>query len=205
MCVNNKHFGAFQHRLNFKKINGIEIKGDVKEVAIDQLFREKYPETPINNIMTSALENDENICVPYSANIPGCFTKNKSIHIVGKVKMLPHSITINLQEKPYFWPHPIIALHINPRFENQGGKHIICRNTWANGKWMKEERTEISSANMSPGKTFEMVIACEFDNYQIKLNGNLFAEYKHRCAGEIVDTLQIFGDIVLKKVWLEEK
>lgn len=204
MSVNNRHFGAFPHRIPYKKINAIEVKGDVKEVQIDQLYRECYPDAPIPNIMTEEATNDDaSLPVPYTVNIPSKFTTRKSIHIHAKVKMLPHSITINLQQKHYAWPHPVIALHINPRFSS--GHHIVCRNSWANGKWMKEERTEVSARDLCPGKVFKMTITADFEGYVIQINGQLFAEFKYRCDPQIVDTLDIFGDLTLKKVWIEEK
>lgn len=116
LSINNRHFGSFAHRVPYRKVNGIEVKGDVKQVAIDQVFRERYPEVPIQNIMTQDMLNDDyKFVVPYIANISGSFTRNKSIHIIGRVKLLPHSITINLQQTPYFWPHPskFISTHEN--------------------------------------------------------------------------------------------
>lgn len=206
MGVNGRHFGAYTHRVPYRKINGIEVKGDVKDVAIDQLYRDTYPQVPVENVPSEEPSQDAKfMAVPYIGNIPGGFRKNKTIHIVGKVKMLPHSITINLQEKPYFWPHPVIPLHINPRFSNQGGQHIVCRNSWINGRWLKEERTDLSSHDLSPGKFFKMTIECSFENYAIHINGKYFAEYPFRCEPNIVDTINIFGDICLKKIWIEEK
>lgn len=205
MAVNGKHFGSFNHRVPFRKINGIEVKGDVKEIAIDQLYRDSYPQVPIENVPSQEPTSDAKFTVPYMANIPGGFVRNKTIHIVGKVKLLPHSITINLQEKPFFWPHPVIALHINPRFSNQGGQHIVCRNTWANGRWLREERTTLQAKDLSPGKFFKMSIECGFECYSIFINGRIFAEYPFRCDASIVDTVNIFGDVFLKKIWIEEK
>lgn len=123
MAINQRHFGFYNHRIPFKKINAIEVKGDVKEVAIDQLHRDRYPDVPIPDIFMQEPSDESILAVPYNSNIPGGFTKNKSIHIIARVKMLPHSITINLQSKPFFHPHPIIALHVNPRFG--GGRHVV--------------------------------------------------------------------------------
>jgi hypothetical protein len=164
---------------------------------------DKYPDVPIPEILTQEPSDEVLFPVPFDVNITGGFTRNKSIHIIGKVKLLPHSITINLQSKPFFYPHPIIPLHINPRFG--GGKHVICRNTWNHGKWGKEERTDISSRDLSPGKQFKMTIFCDYECYQIYLNDLLFAEYRHRCETAIADTLTIFGDLILKKVWIVSK
>lgn len=81
---------------------------------------------------------------------------------------------------------------------------MSCRNSWSHGKWGKEERTD-SSRDMIPGKLFKMTIFCDFESYQIYLNDHLFAEYRFRVDTHIIDTLSIFGDLVLKKVWIETK
>lgn len=204
ISVNNRHFGAYTHRIPMKKINAIEVKGDVKEVSIDQLHRDRYPEVPISNILTEEPARDDlKLEVPYVVNIPGNFKRHKSIHIVARVKMLPHSITINLQENSYDWPHPIIPLHINPRFH--GGHHVVCRNSWINGRWQKEERTDVPALFLCPGKVFKLIIECSFECYRILINDHIFGEFYFRCDPEIVKTLKIFGDIVLMKVWIEEK
>jgi hypothetical protein len=179
------------------------VKGDVKEVAIDKLVRECYPDISVPNIFTEEPSDDLKLTVPYLVNIPDAFTRNKSIHILARVKMLPNSITINLQHKHYAWPHAIIPLHINPRFTS--GHHVICRNTWTNGKWLKEERTDVSSHTLCPGKVFKLVIECEAELYRLNFNGQLFGEFNFRCDPSIVDTLNIFGDLVLMKVWIEDK
>jgi len=209
LSVNGKHFGAYNHRIPYKKINSIEVKGDVKEVQIDQLFRDKYPEVPTEAIpsaepVLAADDKHKFMAVPFMAKISGGFTRNKSLHIHGKVKLLPHSITINLQQSSHFWPHPVIPLHINPRFSNQGGKHVVCRNSWVNGKWLKEERTELQAKDLSPGKFFTMVIECQFDSFLIYVNEKFFAEFRFRTE-TIVDAVNIFGDVCLTKVWVESK
>jgi hypothetical protein len=50
-----------------------------------------------------------------------------------------------------------------------------------------------------------MIITADAESYQIKINDLLFAEFNHRFDPKIVDTLNIFGDLLLKKVWIEEK
>jgi hypothetical protein len=202
ISVNKYHFCAYAHKINYKKINAIEVKGDVKGVEIMQLFRDKYPEVPVNDIMTEQPNDELSInAFPFLVNIPNGFTRNKSIHIIAKVKLLPHSFTINLQQTKYFYPHPLIALHLNPRFN---GKHVLCMNTWSCGKWLKENRIDLMTKDLFPGKVFHMKILCDDNCYQIYLNDFLFAEYQFRVDVAFVDTLNIFGDIVLKKVWIEE-
>lgn len=116
----------------------------------------------------------------------------------GKIKMLPHSFYINLQNGNKIWPHPEIAFHFNPRFAKANvGKHIICKNAWYNGKWDKEERTEIA-ADFSPGKPFILEIVCHQQIYEVILNSKVIAEFNFRLDPHKVDTIYIQGDI---KVW----
>lgn len=70
---------------------------------------------------------------------------------------------------------------------------------------MKEERTDLQAKDLSPGKFFKITIECGFEGYTIHVNERFFAEYPFRCEPNIVDTVNIFGDIVLKKLRVEEK
>ena len=54
--------------------------------------------------------------MPYCGRFEECFTSGKEIHVIERVKVLPHSFFINLQDSSLVWPHPNIPLHLNPRF-----------------------------------------------------------------------------------------
>lgn len=207
--VNGKHFGKFSHRVPFKKVNSIEVKGDVTDIEIDQAHLDNYPQVIPANILAVNNNSDNNsnkeyMKVPYYGRLTEQFTAGKTLYIEGRIKMLPHSFTVNLQQSTYIWPHPIIPLHFNPRFGNQGGKHIICRNTWVNNKWGKEERTDTQSVFL-PGKSFVLTIECQEQGYQIYVDGKLFAEYVFRCDVKFVTTVCIFGDVKLKNVYMLSK
>ena len=210
MAVNGRHFGTYSHRIPYKKVIGIEVKGDVKDIEIEQKVLETYPqilpmEIPIQKDKSLVNDNNSSIFkVPYYGKLSESLTNGKTLHIIGKVKLLPHSITINLQQTNYIFPHPIIALHFNPRFGNQGGRHVICRNSWTNGKWLKEERTD-SSSDFMPGKIFHLKFECQHESYQIYLNDQFFAEYMFRADPSVVDTINVYGDILLKNIFVENK
>lgn len=110
-----------------------------------------------------------------------------------------HSIVVNLQHGDSIWPHPTIAFHLNPRFANIGGKHMIVKNSWLDGKWDREERSEIHTDFM-PSRSFHMLIECGDVSYNVFLNGKFIAEFRFRIKPDIVDTLYIQGDITLKHV-----
>lgn len=60
---------------------------------------------------------------PVTFLLPGAFQQDWQLEIYGRVKILPHSFYINLQEGFHQWPQPKIPLHLNPRF----GKHIYIQ------------------------------------------------------------------------------
>lgn len=124
------------------------------------------------------------------------------LHMFGRVKFLPHSFYLNLQGGHNIWPHPIVALHINPRFTGIGGKHWITRNSWMNGKWDHEERSQMCTDFM-PSREFHMCIACTDSGYLVYVNDKLIVTYDHRVDMAIVDTVYVQGDIRLGRMVLE--
>lgn len=141
--------------------------------------------------------------MPYYGELKKIFSNGYRIQITGRVKLLPHSFYVNLQQGTKIWPHPNIPFHLNPRFANIGGKHVICRNSWQNGEWDREERTEIHMDFM-PGKEFSLTINCCDSSYNVYLNDKFIAEFQFRMNENLVDTIYIQGDIHLYSVTLEK-
>lgn len=140
--------------------------------------------------------------MPYYGRLPRLKFGNR-LHIFGCVKTLPHSFYLNLQTGHNIWPHPIIAFHVNPRFKGAGGKHVITRNSWLDGKWDREERSELTTDFM-PSRAFHMCITCTDSGYLVYVNDKLIVTYDHRVDLELVDTVYIQGDIRLGRLVLEE-
>lgn len=137
--------------------------------------------------------------MPYYGKLTEKFEKGTRLHIFGRVKVLPHSFYVNLQHGEHIWPHPTIAFHLNPRFANIGGKHVIVKNSWLDGKWDREERGEIHTDFM-PSRVFHMYIECDDTSYNVYVNNKRIAEFKFRIKPYIVDTVYIQGDIKLQFV-----
>lgn len=56
IATNGFHFTEFRHRVPFKKVNAIEVKGDVTDVAVEQKIVTTYPHriyTAGQNILTT--------------------------------------------------------------------------------------------------------------------------------------------------------
>ena len=140
--------------------------------------------------------------MPYYGKLQEKLKPGTRLHIYGQVKILPHSFYVNLQQGDKIWPHPTIAFHFNPRFANVGGKHIVCRNSWFDGKWDHEERSEINT-DFLPSRPFHMMIDCSDAAYFVYVNDKFISEYRYRTNANIVDTIYVQGDIKLKKILLE--
>lgn len=81
---------------------------------------------------------------------------------------------------------------------------MIVKNSWLDGKWDREERSEIHTDFM-PSRTFHLEIVYNSDAYHVFLNDKLIAEFAKRTDPSIVDTVFIYGDIKLKYVSQESE
>ncbi|XP_053662599.1 galectin-8-like [Anopheles marshallii] len=216
ICVNGRHFNAFRHRLPYRKICTLEVKGDVREVAVEQCYMECYPQLELELVRQLSLDaivssklrvpcsqpDADGKPMPYTGVLRAPFIDGYKLHLYGRVKLLPHSFYVNLQSSAYVWPHPNILFHLNPRFGSVGGRHVICRNSWINGKWDREERSE-NMTDFAPGKAFHLQIACTDVSYQVSLNDKMIAEFVYRDNPRLVEAVYIQGDIKVFDVVVE--
>ncbi|XP_063699243.1 galectin-8-like [Culicoides brevitarsis] len=222
IAINGKHFASFGHRFPYQKVKGIEIR-DVTDVEVDQIKISEYPvATPfykpsclifetmtkndVDSLVKSVIKNEtpsnDFLPMPYYGRFEDRFTSGKELHILARIKILPHSFFINLQDSTRIWPHPNIPLHLNSRFGQINKKNVIIRNSWLNGKWDEEERCVTQDPHcFVPGGWFHLYIACHDEDYQIYLNDVLIAEYPFRINPNIVNTVLIQGDLRLARVF----
>ncbi|BFF96105.1 galectin-9 [Drosophila madeirensis] len=150
---------------------------------------------------------DAGLTLPYYGALPAnSLFEGRCLKIEGRVRLLPHSFYINLQQGRDIWPHPVIAFHLNPRFSKASsgaiGKAVVCRNAWYNGSWAVEERSELDT-NFRPGRTFSLAIVCAKESFEVYVNKQFITEFKYKVSPEIVDTVYIQGDVKLWNVTLE--
>ncbi|KNC23115.1 hypothetical protein FF38_07169 [Lucilia cuprina] len=252
ISVNGYHFCKFYHRLPYKSVQTMEVKGDIDDVSVERMIVSHYPERLPESIpksirlhksLRAGHDPDEEggdltdheekqatqwrevvvkdkIChepnilrkdemkLPYYGVIPkNSFLLGHVIKIEGRVRLLPQSFYINLQSGHDCWPHPTIALHLNPRFSKQSvgpiGQTTVIRNSWVDGSWGTEERSDMETT-FRPGKTFSLSIVHGSNNsFEIYVNHELLTEYKFRCRPDKIDTIYIQGDIKLFDVVLQ--
>lgn len=93
-------------------------------------------------------------------------------------------------------PRPDIAIHFNPRFHTTK-PHVIC-NTLHNGLWQAEARWPHLA--LQRGASFLILFLFGNEEMKVSVNGHHFLHYRYRLPLSRVDTLGIFGDILVKAV-----
>ncbi|XP_071238289.1 galectin-3-like isoform X1 [Salvelinus alpinus] len=135
--------------------------------------------------------------VPYDLNLPnGCYDK-MLITIRGTVNQNAKMFTINLTKGND------IAMHLNPRFNDQGKKTIV-RNSQIGNTWGKEER-EHNHFPFTQGQPFEMKIMCTNSEFKVAVNSSHILEFKHRIRDiQSIKHLVIYNDVTLTSVEIDK-
>lgn len=204
IAVNGEHFCAFAYRIPLEDVINLEINGSLEDARFRQLELFIYPDPKLckpNNILTLKIDQPlvDFLDVPITVDIENEFKIGTRLFIAGRLKLLPHSFYVNLQKGKAIYPHPIIALHLNPRFLYGSNVPYVVMNFWTNGSWGHEER-HLGHLSWMPGRDFLLTIRCEFEAYTIWLGNKMIGEFKHRLQPSIIDTLKISGDIVLHEL-----
>lgn len=213
ISVNGRHYAHYKHRVPYHLVKGLEVKGDVAEVSCEQNIIAEYPEPAAEfkeivfvddtNLVLSAEERNK-FQLPFYGKLKIPFDNSHVLHIHGRLKMLPDSFYINLQNSAKIWPHPQIHFHFNPRFNSSvDGKHILCCNSWLGNDWAQEERTDIKHKEFFPSRTFQLRLQRTYSSYQVYMNDDLINEFRFRDNGELLpDMVYIQGDFVISEIFV---
>ncbi|XP_031835124.1 galectin-8 isoform X2 [Nomia melanderi] len=204
IAVNGEHFCAFSYRMPLEDAASVEINGSLEDIRYRQLEMFVYPDSKIcksNTFLSLRVDKPliDLLGVPITVDLESEFKVGTKLFIAGRLKLLPHSFYVNLQKGKMIYPHPIIALHLNPRFLYGSSAPYVVMNCWSNGSWEHEERHE-GHLSWMPGRDFLLTIRCECEAFSIWLGDKMIGEFKHRLQPNIVDTLRISGDIVLHEL-----
>lgn len=79
---------------------------------------------------------------------------------------------------------------------------VIVRNHFQNSQWAMEER--YGPCRVRKNETFEIVILAEFQHYKIAINGHHLGVFRHRLPLNLVQFVQVSGDVSIDHVLLEQ-
>ncbi|XP_009986130.1 PREDICTED: galectin-8 [Tauraco erythrolophus] len=136
-----------------------------------------------------------NPIVPYVGTIPGDLVPGELIVIYGTVPDDADRFQVDLQCGSSVKPRADVAFHFNPRFKRSGC--IVC-NTLERERWGWEEITY--EMPFQKGKSFEIVIMVLKDKFQVTVNKKHLLLYNHRISLERIDTLGIYGRVLIKTI-----
>ncbi|XP_076274453.1 galectin-8-like isoform X2 [Rhynchophorus ferrugineus] len=207
VALNGRHVCAFVYRIPLAKINKLQVDGSVDIDSVEHKEVPSYPSeaTSLTVPLRGGKEDrvlDQQLVVPVTAALPQGFKEGWQLEIFGRVKILPASFYINLQVGDKLWPHPVIPLHLNPRFYTSYGNHLFVRNAWHKGSWGSEERT--AGFQFTPGKKFSVAIRRQPDHFAVWVDGNLAGEFKFRDVVDGIDTVYIHGDVQVYSIYMRD-
>lgn len=136
--------------------------------------------------------------VPYIGPIyGGNFVPGKTVIIQGTSPGAAYRFNINLRCVSENNPQDDVALHF--------GVHILdglsVLNSLENGTWGEELR--VANLPIQRAQKFDIIIRCEADKFMIALNGQHFAEFRHRIPYERITHLAIDGDVTIIQISYE--
>ncbi|KAK9754981.1 Galactoside-binding lectin [Popillia japonica] len=93
-----------------------------------------------------------------------------------------------------------LMLQLSMRYAD--GVGFIVNNSRNENGWMAEDMHR--NMNFEPGINFELLILCDFDKFQIALDGNRICNYPHRLPFSDVKCIGIKGEVTLNLISLED-
>ncbi|KAF6104008.1 galectin 12 [Phyllostomus discolor] len=134
--------------------------------------------------------------VPYVTTIFGGLRAGKMVMLQGEVPLDARRFQVDFQCGCSLHPRPDIAIHFNPRFHTTK-PHVIC-NTLHHGLWQTEARWPRLALQRGGG--FLILFLFGNEEMKVSVNGQHFLHFRYRLPLSRVDTLGIFGDIVVQAV-----
>ncbi|XP_058545359.1 galectin-12 isoform X2 [Neofelis nebulosa] len=134
--------------------------------------------------------------VPYVTTIFGGLRAGKMVTLQGVVPLDARRFQVDFQCGCSVHPRPDIAIHFNPRFHTTK-PHVIC-NTLYLERWQAEARWP--RLGLQRGASFLILFLFGNEEMKVSVNGQHFLQYRYRLPLSRVDTLGIFGDILVEAV-----
>ncbi|XP_022913520.1 galectin-6-like isoform X2 [Onthophagus taurus] len=203
VSIDGEDWCAFTYRMPLGSIVALEVRGLVEVKDVKTKTFKTYPDnvTPID--IKIGDETKDNLRLPFVGKLPQPFGVGWELDVAGRLKLLPQTFFINLQESPYIWPHPNIPLHLNPRFNAMNGSDVFVRNAWYDGNWGAEERAPVCP--FLAGNDFLVQIRNDYDAFTIWSQGKMIAEFRIKRPVDKIMYVYITGDLELYNVSMHQR
>lgn len=163
VLTDNKQFASFNHRVSFKTVDYVLVKGDVS--------------------LSSCHWGGHYFTLPFETSFHGhSLESGQRVHIYG----IPNNdFTIDL-----IGQHKDVLFHFNPRFSHSLTTSRIIRNACLNDKWGTEE-TEHGGFPLKKGEKFDLVILNNTIDLEVLINGEHYCRFYHRTTDPHKDYKQM--------------
>ncbi|XP_026844286.1 galectin-8 [Drosophila persimilis] len=244
ISVNGYHFAEYAHRMPYRWLGAIDLRGDIDEIVIDKYYVTEYPIRlsqsvarvlpfvydssllkwvneeatrmlhswasldNLSKLQRAARQVNTNLALPFYGRVPNHekLIEGRAVRIEGRVRMMPQSFSVALQQGQQIWPQPTVSFYFSPSFlrksRDKVGKVNITRSAYLNGSWVKRKVSHLNTS-LRPGKAFVILIACRPNYYELFVNRKLLLGFKHQMNPECVDIVNIRGDVRLWDVVIE--
>jgi galectin-9 len=202
VAVNGRHFCQFPHRIPLSCVGVLSIEGSVEVERIEYRREMKYtapivvasPAAPMPVLVSRVLGPIHNPPLPFRHAFGESLRPSQMIYISGRLTNSADRFSIDFTCAQH--PHQNdIAFHFNPRIREA----VVVRNHLQSGRWGAEER----HANVFPfytGANFDLMVQVEAHRFMVAINGQHFAEFRHRIPLQFVNGMNISGDVFITSI-----
>ncbi|XP_048216748.1 galectin-12 isoform X2 [Perognathus longimembris pacificus] len=134
--------------------------------------------------------------IPYVTTIFGGLYAGKMVVLQGVVPLHARRFQVDFQCGCSLSPPPDIAIHFNPRFHT-AKPHVIC-NSLQGGQWQAEARWP--GLDLQRGASFVILFLFENEEMKVSVNGKHFLHFRYRLPLWRVNTLGVYGDVLVKAI-----
>ncbi|XP_003747837.2 galectin-9 [Galendromus occidentalis] len=208
VAINGEHQFCFKHRVDYQKVNRIEIAGG-SGLVISELQERDDPlpylhlasgcgDTIDTLSLPGKLENVESIISPHVPFVKELENLKPGLKIIiaAKPTKTAHRFHINLCDKA---SDGNILFHLNPRFDQR----YVALNSKQNGSWTTEEG--IQDFQFAQGVHFDLTMLITEQEVTVSFNRKHFTDFKHRLQNiQAFKFLVIEGDVVISSIRLHK-
>nr|XP_008542950.1 PREDICTED: galectin-9-like [Equus przewalskii] len=205
VMVNKNIFVQYTHRVPFRGVDTLRVKGTVQLSSISLQQRtiirtvlRPSTEVPGESESSGQLTASPPIPpmaftkpaypMPFFICIPGGLYPSRSIAVSGTVLHSAQWFHISLRSGSD------IAFYLNPLFN----ENSVVRNTQIDGSWGSEEQSLPGKMPFTRGRSFSVWITCEWNCLRVDVNCGHLCDYHHyQKSLPTINSLEVVGDIQL--------
>ncbi|KAG8438019.1 hypothetical protein GDO86_008631, partial [Hymenochirus boettgeri] len=134
--------------------------------------------------------------VPYVCTIFGGLRPGKMVLIQGRASSAANRFQVDFQVGCSTQPRADVAFHFNPRFSSTES-HVVC-NTLRVEHWLQE--VHHPCPQLRKGESFLLLFLFLSDKVKVSIDGKHFLDYPNCLPLCDVDTLGVYGDVILQSI-----